>query len=200
MDTIRSFIAVEVDPVARAWLEGWLERLRELHRGIRWVRQANLHITLRFLGDIPMSRVEEISGFLASRARSVPPLRLDFSAPGTFGPRRSPRTFWLGLAPGTALEALKEFQSKVEGDLVRAGIAREDRPFSPHLTVGRNPGSVPAEGWEATLHPWPGGGTAGFEARSAVLFRSDLKPQGPIYTVLSEAPFSAPPAATEVRP
>jgi RNA 2',3'-cyclic 3'-phosphodiesterase len=200
MENIRSFIAVEVDPAARAWLEGWLARLRERYGPIRWVKEKNLHITLRFLGDIPVNRIEQVSAILAARALSVPPLRLDFGAPGTFGPRRSPRTFWLGIVPGPALDALAAFQSKVEGDLVRAGFSREDRPFSPHLTIGRNPGSISTEGWEATLPPWPGGGTAGFDARSAVLFRSDLKPQGPDYTVLSEATFAAPRAATEVRP
>ena len=92
METIRSFIAIEPDPPARAWLEGWLGTLRERGGGVRWVRKENLHLTLRFRGEVPADRTDGVAAILAARARPVPPAPREFDAPGTFGPRRSPRT------------------------------------------------------------------------------------------------------------
>ena len=189
MEMMRTFVAIEPDAPMRAWLEEWLAALRGRFPGIRWVQPSNLHLTLRFLGDIPSDRVGTVSSILPARARGAAPGRLEFGEPGAFGSRGRPRTFWLGFLPGPALEAIRAYQAAVEADLVAAGFAAEDRPFSPHLTVGRNPGGSRTDGWEATLPSPPGPGRPGFEVRSAILFKSDLRPGGPIHTVLSEAPF-----------
>jgi RNA 2',3'-cyclic 3'-phosphodiesterase len=197
MESIRAFLAIEPDREARSWLETWLTRLRGGWPRARWVAAEHLHLTLKFLGDLAADRVEEVKSISSAVARAMGPFHLLFGAPGWFGPRQRPRTFWLGFEPGPGLDQLMATHRSLERALAeralltKGGWPPEDRPFSPHLTVGRNPRQVPAGGWTETLPPWTAGGTPGFPCRELTLFASTLTPQGPIHRILEEFRFEA---------
>ena len=127
---------------------------------------------------------------LLPRGPAGPSFHLQMGPPGSFGSRRSPRTFWIGFLPGPGLDLLKEVQGRLEEALVEEGFPAEDRRWSPHLTLGRNPRHQPAEGWDGLLPPWIGGGAPGFEAETLCLLSSELTPKGPIYSMISRSPFT----------
>jgi 2'-5' RNA ligase len=191
MESIRAFLAIEPDREARSWLETWLTRLREGWPRARWVAAEHLHLTLKFLGDLAADRVEELKSISSAVAHAAAPFHLLFGAPGWFGPRARPRTFWMGFEPGPGLDLLMATHQRLERALAKRGWPPEDRPFSPHLTVGRNPRQVPAAGWVETLPPWTAGGAPGFACRELTLFASTLTPKGPIHRVLDELRFEA---------
>jgi RNA 2',3'-cyclic 3'-phosphodiesterase len=191
VEPLRTFIAIEPDPAVRAWLGECLESLRRRAPGVRWVRPEHLHLTLRFLGDVEASRSEALGRILGAACGPAEPFRVAFGATGVFGSRHTPRTLWLGLLPGRDLDLLQALVRRLEDGLVEAGFGREDRPWSPHLTLGRNPDGRPLEGWEAGMAPWKGSGAPAFQARTACLFRSELTPRGPIHTLLQEFPIGA---------
>jgi len=199
LEALRTFIAIEPDPPARAWLALCLQALRGRFPGVRWVRPEHLHITLRFLGDVEAGRIDGLKALVGRAARGTSPFRVDFGPPGAFGSRHSPRVFWLGLRPGRDLDLLQAFQRRLEEDLVAGGFGLEDHPWTAHLTLGRNPDGRPAEGWEAVLPHWEGSGPCGFPVPGVHLFRSELAPKGPIHTVLQVSPLGDLPGA-EVSP
>ncbi len=195
MEAVRTFIAVEPDPPVRSWLSGWLDLLRSRWPEARWVAPEHLHLTVKFLGNVAAERLEEVKAIAAAVARTAAPFRLTLGAPGWFGPRRTPRTFWLGLVPGASLDRLGEVQGRLERALAERGFPADVRPFTAHLTLGRNPRQVPAEGWDGTLPPWAGPEPPGFPCRALSVFGSDLTPTGPIHRLLAEPPFGGAPGS-----
>ncbi len=189
METVRSFIAIDPDPPARLWLESWVDALSERFPKMRWVGPRNLHMTLKFLGDVPLEKIDGIAGICSQVAREIPAMRLEIGSPGSFGPRKAPRTFWLGILPGPGLDLLKEAQRRLEKALAKEGFPVEGRPWSPHITLGRNPRNLGADGWSELLPPWTGEDTPGFQVEGLYLFSSQLTRQGPIYRLLSTSPF-----------
>lgn len=180
---IRAFVAVPVeDAVVRRRLAGARSLLPSL-RGVRWVAESQLHFTLKFLGDLEEDRVRAAREVAAAAARAGPgAFRLALEGLGVFPPRGSARVVWAGCGAGA--EPLAALATAVEEAFVAAGFPREERPFSPHLTLARvkDPGSgrrlseaVPS----ASREPF---GTVPVD--SLVLFRSDLSPAGPDYSEL----------------
>ena len=180
---IRSFVAVPVeDAVVRRRLAGARSLLPEL-RGVRWVAERQLHFTLKFLGDLEEERLEDAREATAAAARAGPgPFRLALEGLGAFPPKGSARVVWAGCGAGEA--SIASLAATVEEAFLSAGFPREERPFSPHLTLARvkDPGSgrrlaqalpsVPAEPFGTVV------------VDSLVLFRSDLSPAGPHYSEL----------------
>jgi 2'-5' RNA ligase len=132
---MRCFVAVTLDEGARAAVAAELERLRPLSRAVAWVPAANLHLTLRFLGERPESDVPALVAALEAAARATPPFRLALHGMGGFPGLERPRILWVGVADG-ALEA-RTLQARLESELEARGFGREARPWHPHLTVGR---------------------------------------------------------------
>lgn len=186
---MRLFLAVELDEAVRRAAADTARRLSlalERHgvrRGISWVAPANLHFTLHFLGEVDDATarvlVERMSAPLAT-----PPFDLALAGLGTFPPSGPPRVIWLGVgegAPGLA-EAHREIGTRLDG----LRVAREHRPFSAHLTIGRvkaPPGPRLADAIAAT--------TPAADARCRVghvtLFESRLSPRGATYSVIATA-------------
>jgi 2'-5' RNA ligase len=137
----RLFVALEVPEKVR---EGLAAIQRELQaRGLghlRWVRPEGVHITLKFLGETPAGRVEEIGRALAPVAVAYPPLALRLGRLGTFGDRKGPRVLWVSLEGD--VERLSLLQRRVEDALASLRFEREARPFSPHITLARVPLTV----------------------------------------------------------
>lgn len=131
----RTFVALLLDDATRAAVGAQVERLRPLCRAVAWVPVANLHVTLKFLGEQPDSRLGEIREALADTAASIAPFTMTLHGLGAFPGMERPRIFWVGMAEG-ALPA-RDLQSRLEAALERTGIGRDARPWHPHLTIGR---------------------------------------------------------------
>ncbi len=190
-DVLRLFVAVELGEEALRALASLQDALRRRGLdGLRWVRPEGVHLTLKFLGETPAERVPAIQEALGEAVSGTPPHVLRLNGLGTFGSRRSPRVLWVGLEGD--LEDLRRLQGRVEAALARLGFPREDRAFSPHLTLARvrpeNAAALSepiARAIEAAPAP-----EASIAVRDVVLMRSTLGPGGAVYDRLAAFPLT----------
>jgi RNA 2',3'-cyclic 3'-phosphodiesterase len=132
---IRAFVAILLDDAVRAAVAGVIERLRPLGGSVAWVPAANLHLTLQFLGEQPEERLAAAEAALHDAAAGSAPIETALHGIGAFPGLEQPRILWVGLAQG-ALE-VRALQARVAEALAREGFPREERPWHPHLTIGR---------------------------------------------------------------
>jgi len=186
-EQIRSFVAIELPGEARKGLASLRRELeREEHGFVKWVDPGGVHLTLKFLGNIPSRRVTEITEAMKKAAQGLSPFLLEISGLGAFPSLKQPRVVWVGV--GGELDKLSTLQQNIDSALATLGFAREERPFVPHLTVARV-----REGASASERAKFGElvGSVAFEGRYRVdvdairLMRSQLTPAGAIYTCLS---------------
>lgn len=163
---------------------------------VKWVTPANYHFTLRFLGDLTPDRVEQVAAATTDVARRHAPFTLQLAAPGAFPSAVRPRVLWVGVAPAPG-QALVALASELTQRLDATGFTPEERPFSPHLTVGRvrvPPGLTP-EGVRrlgealAELAAQVAGANAAAVVAEVVVMASRLRPEGPEYTPIRRCPF-----------
>ncbi|HKV55240.1 MAG TPA: RNA 2',3'-cyclic phosphodiesterase [Candidatus Binataceae bacterium] len=133
-DKIRAFVALRMSAEVEDSIARWIESLRGDRDGIRWVRTANLHLTLRFLGGaVDRNLIAPLDHALEQIAAGTAPFTLEARGAGVFPNLDRPRVVWVGLAG----DALPRLAAQVEAAAVRCGFPREPRPYSPHLTIGR---------------------------------------------------------------
>ncbi len=182
---IRAFIAVDLSEKIRLGIERFVQTLRNPNDGIKWVESGNLHLTLKFLGDIPVADVPAISKAMTDAAASVEPFDLEWFGLGAFPNPNFPKIVWIGCRAGS--ESIIRLATEVEDKIVQLGYPKENRAFSPHLTLGRikQTGHSFAETIEAEKNRSFGTGPVS----EIVLYSSDLTSQGPIYTKLASAPL-----------
>jgi 2'-5' RNA ligase len=190
MDTVRTFIAIELPEPILARLEELQARMREdVPPGLlRWVRPAGIHLTLKFLGEVPLTQIEVLSGALQEACAPHGGFAFRIAGLGCFPNPRRPRVVWVGVEEPSG--ALARLQRDVERALSPLGYPPEGRPYSPHLTLGR----VKGHGREALealgAYVSRSAVTVGQVQASAVhLMRSDLRPSGAVYTELAVAPL-----------
>lgn len=139
---LRLFVAFELPEAvleALGQLQAQLQRQRA--SGLRWVRPEGIHLTLKFLGEVPQEQVPAIADALVAAVSSLPTVTLRLGSLGTFGDRRGPRVVWIGVNGETA--RLLTVQAAVERSLTPLGFRPENRPFSPHLTLARVQDNIP---------------------------------------------------------
>lgn len=184
---MRLFVALEIPTEVRENLAALIESLRAISPQARWVRPENLHVTLKFIGEVREAKLSAIRAALAS-VRSEQPVTLDFRGLGFFPSEKHPRVFWAGIE---ASPNLKTLAAEIDGAAEKLGIPREQRPFSPHLTLARfEPPRMPEKLRAATQ------GNAGREFGSLRttqfhLIESKLKRSGAEYTTVESFPFAA---------
>jgi 2'-5' RNA ligase len=191
MSTIRSFIAAQLSDHARTELSRLQEHLKALipHNTVRWTVPKNIHLTLHFLGDLPEDRLPDVSRSLHGVATSHRPFFLHLSNLGCFPNPRRPRIVWVGLSGETDL--LVAIQRDLGELLNKAiGFEPESRPYSPHLTIGRVKKGIPQKGLrdlgQALEKEMPRvGEVAPLPVDAIHLIRSDLRPDGPVYSTLA---------------
>ncbi len=189
--TIRAFLAIEPpDEVLRNILDIQNRLRRLLNRmDIRWVKTDGIHLTLKFLGDVFEKGIPDIVTAASKAAASVGPLGFSVSGLGVFPDIRRPRVVFLDITGDT--DRLVLLQKRLEGLLAEIGFPAENRPFHPHLTLGRIRSLRDATMLQKEL----GRGdfyTAGrFVAKELCLFQSNLTPHGAVYTKLAVSPFTA---------
>jgi 2'-5' RNA ligase len=181
--TLRAFFAIELAEPARRAAADVVAVLRARPGGdaVRWVRPENLHVTLRFLGEIAPALQAPLAAQVRAQTAALAPFALQLGGLASFPPARRPRVLVLELAPGEPLAALA---SAVERGVVAAGFAPEPRPFRGHLTLGRmrERGAPPSL---AALAVPP----VVFDVTESVLFASELHPSGSRYTPLERVPL-----------
>ncbi len=180
---IRTFVAVPVeDAVVRRRLAGARSLLPDL-RGVRWAAERQLHFTLKFLGDVEEERIEAARRATAAAARGGPgSFRLALEGLGAFPPKGAARVVWAGCGAGA--EALASLAATVEEAFDTAGFPREERPFSPHLTLARVRDPLSGRRLAQALPSVPEEPFGTVLVGSIVLYRSDLSPAGPDYSEL----------------
>ena len=190
-ESIRAFVAVELPPEVKGALSH-VVRLLDGRRigGLRTVDPASAHLTLKFLGNVPASRVAAIEEALVDAAAVVRPLRLRLGGTGTFPERGAPRVLWVGLAGET--DGLAALRSRIEEALRPLGFAPEGRPFHPHLTLARmSDRSARSDRKRASdalsSAPFEPGLT--FAVESVSLMRSILRREGACYVRLASIPL-----------
>ena len=187
---IRSFIAIDFPEETRKALEDIQKELKQCGSGVRWVRPSSIHLTLKFLSNIHPTQVEDIALAVAQEVRDEPPITLGAAGLGAFPSRKKPRVIWIGMEG--EVQRLSRIQARVENALEPLGFVREKRPFQPHLTIGRVKDRRRLQTLidaMATLDMEP---FNSFDADEIILYKSDLRPTGAIYTKLHRMPLAAP--------
>jgi 2'-5' RNA ligase len=187
-ETWRVFVAIELPPNIRARIAEYIECLRSTIPEARasWSREINLHLTLKFLGDIPIAIVEKLSTAASIAASEVEPFDLIVGRCGAFPPRGQPRVLWIGIDDPSG--ELAKLHRALEDECDTAGFAREERPFHPHLTLARlrkPQGSRQL----AKLHGELGFPNQQVSVSEMVLFRSELLSEGSRHTAISRHRF-----------
>lgn len=131
----RTFVAIELGDQARAHLDREIARLRRVLPSVRWGVPDSMHLTLAFLGELDDERLAAVEEAAKETAHTVQPFSLRVTGLGAFGPTYAPRVIWAGLAGD--LPRLSQLQQALAAALAVRGFARDERPFSPHLTLAR---------------------------------------------------------------
>ncbi len=185
MPGYRSFVCIELPEEIKKKLAELQSRLRPLARGaVSWPKPEGLHLTLKFLGDVDPGRLDAAADALLAGCAESHGFQVSLRGTGGFPDLRAPRVLWAGLSePSGELEKL---QLRMEQAFRANGFAPEERPFSPHLTIARvkAPREVAAlaRQWQATVVE-----NLCFSVQEVVLMRSDLRPEGAVYTPLRRA-------------
>lgn len=184
-DQIRTFVACEIPREIRSEIGQVQENLKRRRLRLKWVRPENLHLTLRFLGDVPVEHLETISAAIGKAARSGDPLSLSIKGIGVFPGVRRARVLWVGI--GGQRRQLLQLQEAVADALTGVGFPPEKRPYKGHVTIGRIKSTVDFRRLADALAEFSGFETASFPVDAVALFRSRLRPDGPDYTRLHTA-------------
>jgi len=182
---MRLFVALELSETVHSALIELVQQLQRAGADVRWVRPEGMHLTLKFIGEMPpekLSAIREALGGVTSPA----PVHLDFQGLGYFPNERRPRVFWVGVR---ASDNLAPLAVHIEDALAPLGIAREKRAYAPHLTLGRFKSADGLGRLQQLIAALPSTQFGQFGADSFILYQSRLSPKGAEYTKLEEFAF-----------
>lgn len=189
MNHIRTFIAIDLPPAIQETLDKQTTRLRQILGDdlVRWIPSQNMHLTLKFLGNLPLSHLDFFKRMLTQAAESNPQFDLQISGLGSFPNSKRPRVLWAGIYAPAGLTSL---QKMIEDGATRLGYNKEERPFSPHLTLARVRQGISAQGLHkvsTALSTFQLGKIGIARVDSVHLYQSDLHSEGSNYTKLFSA-------------
>jgi 2'-5' RNA ligase len=191
MSVIRAFIAIELPPDIQDCLELISTQLKVQlgEKVVRWVPVENIHLTLKFLGDVSEKNLDVLQEIINAEAASQKKMEISIGRMGAFPKIRRPRVIWIGVESPPELLAL---QRSIEARTTRVGYPPDEREFSPHLTLGRvsrtaSPSDVRKIG--EILNASPVGFLGAAWVQAVHLFKSDLQPSGAIYSKMFTAPL-----------
>lgn len=190
MPRIRTFIAIDCGPAIRARIDGVQEDLARVCPEVKWVEKENLHLTLLFLGEVDNREIPDVCKAVANGLKDLPPFELSVEGTGCFPNLRRPRTLWIGVRKGSA--EVKAVHAALEKQLLALGCyRREERAFTPHITVGRVKSDGPMDKLAEALikhQDWQAGETTVSEV---LVMSSQLTSKGPTYAIMSRGKMSA---------
>lgn len=188
--TVRTFVAVEAGPAVRAHAARLIEQFSAAGAGVKWVAPENLHLTLKFLGDVEQQDIPRVCEAVQRAVAEIPPFEFEIRGAGAFPNLRRPRTIWLGAGRGE--DQMADLAHRVDKALQKLRFPREDRRFQAHLTIGRVRTPAPELAELAEMLGAAADAEVGTMAvEEAVVFSSDLRPTGPVYAPLCRAPLGA---------
>ncbi|MBO0863016.1 MAG: RNA 2',3'-cyclic phosphodiesterase [Chloracidobacterium sp.] len=181
---MRTFIAIEIPSEIRSALEAFQTELRRAGADVSWTKPENLHLTLKFLGEVDEKRIVEVERACVSSAAEFQPFSLSLNDTGFFPNARQPRVLWAGLSGG--VENIGAISNRLEERLALIGFKREEKDFHPHLTVGRLKSNKKARELLALADAYrlP---ALSFAVTEIVLMKSELNPAGAKYTPMAKA-------------
>lgn len=194
MSMLRAFIAIELPSGLQKEISQVIERLQTTagKSAVRWVSASNIHLTLKFLGDIAPTSLGVIEEALKSEAGLHSGFRMEAGGLGAFPNTKRPRVIWLGVDAPPELTSL---QRGIDSATAKLGYASETRPFSPHLTLGRvreNASSSELSALASKLNEVSFHSPGSIDVGAVHLFKSDLLPGGSVYTRLFSASLLKP--------
>lgn len=187
-ETFRAFIAIDLPQNVRLFLAEAQEALKSYGFSVKWVRPQNIHLTLKFLGDVEVGRTARISEAMAAAAGSCSGVSLRAKDIGVFPDLKRPRVIWAGVTGQP--EILENLQRILDERLADLGFPKDRRSFSAHLTLGRVKGQIDSARMKTAFDALTGLESAAFEVDRIVLFKSELRPAGAVYTQVHQVLFS----------
>lgn len=182
--TIRAFIAIELPARIAQELEKIQDRLKDETNKTTWVKPENIHLTIKFLGDIETNKIDSIIKVLEDAAYNLSNLKISIRGIGAFPTIENPRVLWIGIKEDDT--NISQLYNNLEHGLTALGFEREQRAFKPHLTLGRIKLLVDKRTLKQRLERLADISLGNFEADSFYLFKSTLTPEGAVHTKLKE--------------
>jgi len=179
-ETFRAFIAIDLPESVRSFLSEAQEALKSYRFGVKWVRPQNIHLTLKFLGDTATADTDKIAEAMTLAAMNCPIVSLTAKGIGVFPNVRRPRVIWAGL--NGRVQTLANLQQTLNAHLANLGFATDTRAFKSHLTLGRVKGKIALDKMIAAIDNLKEFESESFETREVILFKSELRPSGAVYT------------------
>jgi 2'-5' RNA ligase len=183
---VRCFIAIELPGEIKAKLGELTSVLRKTGADVKWVQESNHHLTLKFLGATDEELIPAIREALERNLSLLPPFYIKISGVGHFPGGRHPRVVWVGIGNSEALSAL---QRDIEAEMTKLGYPAEERPFSPHLTLGRVKSPRGTRELLGRLEEFRQTEVGELEVKGVSLMKSELRPAGAEYSPLAQILF-----------
>ena len=186
---IRTFIAIPLPPAVTVELRKLISQLRSLSQGVRWVNPGSIHLTLKFLGSLSTAELSKVFRGMENIFQNSPAsFQLTAAELGAFPSLKRPRVLWVGVA-GSGMESLIGLQQLIEEEMVKQGFSKEERKFSPHLTLARikyaNHLTELIQAFSGYNFP-----AVEFTVSDILIMRSDLRPEGAVYSIQQKFPLS----------
>ncbi len=180
---MRSFIAIELDKTVKSALADLQKKLKKNMAGIKWVNPENIHLTLKFLGDIKEESTEQITTTMEKISSHYNSFNVEIKGLGLFPNMRSPRVLWAGI---NNTDILEPFQNEIDHGMEPIGFKRESRKFSPHLTLGRFKVLSGKKEIQQAVQHHENDSFGVVHVRSLLLMKSELHPEGAKHTKIRE--------------
>jgi RNA 2',3'-cyclic 3'-phosphodiesterase len=184
---IRAFLAIELPDSLRPGLAQVQGELKRSGAEVRWVPVGNIHLTLKFFGNVPDDEIGSLALAAREAAAAAAPFQLQVTGAGAFPSPKAPRVVWVGLGGG--LVPLTQLFYRLEKAFATLGYLPEGRAFNPHLTLGRVKSPVNRDRLAKMLEKLPPLNWPPFTVKELILFQSVLSPQGSKYTPLNVIPL-----------
>ena len=176
---MRTFIAIEIPDEIKREMAKVQEKLKRANVDASWTRPEGIHLTLKFLGEVPEAKVSGIMDSLVRAVGDAKKFRLETAGAGAFPNAKNARVVWHGLSG--ELDRLSALQASVEDAMAEIGFEREDRRFSPHLTLARIKFIRSRDAWQNALDEIKDVRLPGFEVGAISLMKSELRREGAVY-------------------
>ncbi|MBI3399138.1 MAG: RNA 2',3'-cyclic phosphodiesterase [Deltaproteobacteria bacterium] len=180
---VRAFIAIEVPKELTKSLREMQDALRNTNNKIAWVKPENIHLTIKFLGNIEINKINDIEKILKDAVGQIHSFNLSIKWVGIFPTINNPRVIWIGIEDDKKLASL---YNNLEEGLATLGFKKEERPFKPHLTLGRVKFLKDKSGLKERLEKFADIKLGSCVVDSLILFKSELTQEGSMYTKLRE--------------
>jgi 2'-5' RNA ligase len=185
MEVVRAFIAAQIDDELREGLRLTIEELKKSDPYVRWIRPENLHVTLKFLGDVETDKIDAITSEMRNTAAAEQPFGLAVSGIGVIPNPRYPRVIYTNLMDDG--QKLKNLSKRLDEAMARLGFQPEERDFLPHLTLGRVKSFKAKSILIMKIREFHKRQIGRLDVGSIHLIKSELKPAGAIYTEIAKA-------------